>query len=205
MKISAEELERIKQSHKAKDLKGIIKEEEDKKDDKKLINDDEGGDQNFISDMVQNHKQSEAQVKRENVYQKLREGLSNAAKKLRNAVRPVNTELRSLDNEIGGLEVDYKKIDKRVDNDKDVWDDRVKEVNKMEAETEHNDQEDNKSFIHMVKIGIFGGRRGKKPKKHMGQVDLGDAADDGKPVSYIERISHLREDRSDFHGGGREM
>ena len=70
MKLSAEELERIKESHKAKDLQEILKEEKDKKDDEDGFTDDqsdaqsdaksdaqsdEGGDQNFISDMVDQH------------------------------------------------------------------------------------------------------------------------------------------------------
>jgi hypothetical protein len=41
MKLSAEELERIKESHKAKDLQEILKEEKDKKDDEDGFTDDQ--------------------------------------------------------------------------------------------------------------------------------------------------------------------
>lgn len=208
MKISTEELEKIKQSHKAKDLQDIIHEEQENQDEAKSFTDtksNEGGDQNFISDMVESHQVSATtEAKRESVYQRLRAELSNTAKKLRNAIRPMNLEVRSLANEVGGLEVDYKKINNRIDKDVDVWDRRTQDIAKAEVENEHQDQEENKSFIHLVKTGIWGRRRKRKAKKHMGQVDLGKATEDpDRPVSYINRLSHMREDHSHFDG--REM
>jgi hypothetical protein len=193
MKLSTEDLEEIKQSHKAKDLQEIIKEEADKKDDDEDggfvdAEDEEGGDQNFISDMVENHTISESDSKRESVYQKLKDELGNVVIKLRNAVRPVSTEIRSLDNEIGGLEVDYQKIKKIIDEDIDVWDYRTKKIAQGAAEADHQDMEENESFIHGIKAGIFGRRRGKK-RRHLGQVDLGKAAegDDAPPVGFVGR------------------
>ncbi len=210
MKLSAEELEKIKQSHKAKDLQEILKEEKDKKDDEDSdgsgftdAETDEGGDQNSISDMVDKHTISETNAKRESVYNKLKGELGNAVNKLRNAVRPVNTEIRSLDNEVGGVEVDYKKIQKEVDQDVDIWDDRTKKIAKGAIEADLQDMEENESFIHGIKAGLFN-RKGKK-RKHLGQVDLGKAAEDAddiKPVGFVERLSKLKEDRSHQKGDG---
>jgi len=208
MNLSAGELEEIKQSHKVKDLQEIIKEEADKKDD----NEDtcfadaeggEGGDQNFISDMVENQAISEADSKRESVYQKLKDELGNVVVKLRKAVRPVSTEIRSLDNEVGGLEVDYQKIKKTINESADVWDDRTKKIAQGAEEADQQDMEENESFIHGIKAGIFGKRRGKK-RKHLGQVDLGKAAegDDAPPVGFVGKLSQLREDRSQTKNTG---
>lgn len=195
MKLSAEELEKIKQSHKAKDLQKILKEEQDKKDDEDggFVDGegDEGGDQNFISD------------KRENVYQRIKDELGNIVVKLRNAVKPTSTEIRSLDNEVGGLEVDYAKIKKIIDEDIDVWDDRTKKITQGALEADHQDVVKNESFIHGIKAGLFG-RKGKK-HKHLGQVDLGKAAEEGdntKPISFVEKLSILKEDRSHHKDGG---
>ncbi len=208
MKLSAEELEKIKQSHQAKDLQEIIKEEADKKDGDEDggfadAEGEEGGDQNFISDMVENHTISESESKRASVYQKLKDELGNVVFKLRNAVRPVSTEIRSLDNEIGGLEVDYQKIKEIIDKDIDVWDDRTKKIAQGAAEADQQDMEENESFIHGIKAGIFGRRRGKK-RRRLGQVDLGKAAegDDAPPVGFIGRLSQLREDRSQAQNSG---
>ncbi|MES2678225.1 MAG: hypothetical protein V4612_07975 [Pseudomonadota bacterium] len=196
MKLSAEELERIKESHKAKDLQEILKEEADKKDDGDSgfadANSDEGGDQNFISDQ----NVSVAQAKRNSIYQRLRQELSNAAEKLRNAIRPINNQLRSLDKEVGGVEVDYNKIDKRTNLDVDVWDDQTKKINQEAIEAENSDAEENKSFIHLIKSGF--GKKGKK-RKHLGQVDLGKSAqenDEARPAGFVERLNKSKEERS---------
>jgi hypothetical protein len=215
MKLSAEELEKIKQSHKAKDLQEIIKEEADKKDDEDSNSnnseDGDGGDQNFISgisSIVENHTISETDSKRENVYQKLKDELGNVILKLKNAVRPVSTEIRSLDNEVGGVEVNYEAVAKEINQDVDIWDDRTKKIAKGAKEADLQDMEENESFIHGIKAGLFGKRRGKK-RKHLGQVDLGKAAEDigdAQPASFVERVSKLKEDRShnqgETQGGG---
>ncbi len=200
MKLSAEELEKIKQSNKAIDLSKIIKEGKDKKDEGGVFANaegDYGGDQNFIS----NQNVSEAQAKRDSIYQRLKDELSNAAQKLRNAIRPVNNELRSLDNEVGGVEVNYEAIDKATDKDVDVWDEQTKKIAQESIEADLQDVEENKSFIHLIKTGF--GRRGKKRKK-MGQVDLGKSAgesDEVRPAGFVEKLSKLKEDRSHIQNG----
>ena len=210
--ISAEELAKIKQSHKAKDLQKIIDEEKNKKndDDKKDENGsvDEGGDeddkkdedsdQNFISNLTG----SNSQDKRNGIYQKLKDELGNVVYKLHKAIRPINTELRTLDNEVGGLEEDQKAIDKKNNKDVDVWDNRGKEIAQQIAKTEEQREDNNQSFIHAVKTGMFGGKKSKKAHKHMGQVNLSKAADgDGKHPGFVERISKLKEDRGHEQGG----
>jgi hypothetical protein len=211
MKLSPEELEKIKQSNQAKDLNRIIKEEKIKKDKKDeegsggfADNDSEdGGDQNFISAMVEKKTISETATKRESVYKKLKNELGNVVIKLRNAIRPVSTEIRSLDNEVGGVEVDYKKVLEKIDKDVDVWDDRTKKIAQASVEADHKDMEENESFIHGIKTGILGKRRGKK-RKHLGQVDLGKATqdEDTPPVGFIKQLTQLREDRSHERDGG---
>ncbi len=187
MNISKEELERIKQSNKAKDLKSIIAEEKDKKD---KDDDTDGGDQNFISDMANTHTVSETKSAIENICQKLKGELQKVTKTLREAVRPVNTELRSLDKEVGGLEANYKKIAKKIDNDKDVWDKRAASLAKEAQEIEVADKSESESFIHNAKT-----KKGKKRKKHMGPVDL-DSASENRPTSYVEKVKKSRQDQS---------
>ncbi len=208
MKLSGEELEQIKQSHKAKDLQEILKEEKDKKDDEDdSFTDketDEDGDQNFISGVVENHTISETQTKRESVYKKLKDELGNVVTKLKNAIRPMNTEIRSLDNEVGGTEVNYEAVAKETNQDVDVWDDRTKKIATGAKEADLQDIEENESFIHSIKTGLFG-RRGKKKRRNMGQVDLGKAAEetsDEKPLGFVEKIAKMKEDRSHHNDGG---
>jgi hypothetical protein len=229
MKLSDEELKRIQQSHKSKDLAEIIAEEKkksellaeekkkkDEEDDDDTSSDDDtdgddedGHDENFISDMVKGHKISDTQAKRESIYAKLKAELSNTIKKLRSAIRPVTSELRSLDNEVGGLEVDYKKIAKINDKDVDVWDKQPESITKEAVIEDNKDKEDNKLFIHMAKTetGMFYNKH-KHGKRHMGPVNLKAASsddDDVKPESYVERLSHLKEDRGHEKGGGIEF
>ena len=180
MNISKEELERIKESNKVKDLQSIIAEEKDKND-----SDDEadGGDQNFIHD-------SGNKSAMENIYQKLKGELQKITKKLHETVRPVNSELRSLDNEVGGLEVNYKKIAKQIDNDKDVWDENAIKITKEVHEIEEADKSESESFIHNTKT-----KKGRKRKKNMGPVDL-DAASENRPISHVEKVKKSRQDQS---------
>jgi Sec-independent protein translocase protein TatA len=189
MKISHEELEKIKQSHKTKDLKKIIHEEASKKEEEaNLINNNEGDDKNFISNMTKNHPEKATDAKRRNIFKRLKNELGKVTKKLRNAVRPLHTELRSLDNEVGGLEVDYEEIDKKNDKDIDVWDNRTQKIQQGAEESYEQDQEENESFIHAVKTGIWRRKKGKKRKRSMGQVDLGEAAENSKSEGFIGRL-----------------
>ncbi len=198
MKLSTQELEKIKQSYKAKDLHQIAKAEENKKDAKDNNFTNEEGDQNFISDMVEGHTISETDVKRESVYQKIKEEVDNVINKLHNAVRPIKTGVRSLNNEVGGVEVDYKKSQKKIDQDIDVWDDRTKKIAEGAKEADDQDMEENESFIHKVKTGLYGGKR-RKRRRHLGQVDLGKAAEESRG-RFAARVSKSKEDGG--HQGG---
>ena len=204
MKLSAEELEQIKLANKAKDLHKIIKEEGDKKDEDDLgfadaagEKGDEDDDQNFISGA------GDSKTKRDNIYKRLKSDLAKVAQKLRNVIKPIKTELRSLDNEVGGTEIDYAAIDKKNDKDVDVWDNRTGEINKGVIEAELQREEDNEAFIHSVKTGVFG--KAKKRRRHMGQVNLGEAnkGDKGfKTDGFIEKLSKLEQDRTHDKNGG---
>lgn len=212
--LSEEELANLKQLHKAQDLSKIIKQEEDKKNKEKPNfvdaqgdenKEDEDDDQNFISnsDIVNKLNFGNAQEKRESVYKRLKDELDNVVAKLRSAIRPINNEIRSLNEEIGGVEVNYQAIKKGADNDVDVWDNRTKKLAQAAVEASNQDAEENLSFIHGVKAGLFG-RRGKR-RRSMGQVDMSKVArgdDDAKPVGFADKIKQLREDKTTVKGGG---
>lgn len=206
MKRSAEELEKIKKSSQKKDPQDIVSESKNIKNEDQnfasnLKNEDNQGDQNFISNLAQNQN-SNTSSKKESVYKKFKDDLGIAIKKLQNAIRPVNIEIRSLDNEVGGIEVDYKKIQKQNNQDIDVWDDRVQKIKKATIEANDQDMEENESFIHAIKTGMFSGKKRKK-RRTIEQVDLGKAAEEGlhKSSGYVKRLVKLKEDRSHNNGG----
>lgn len=180
MTISKEELEKIKKLHQAQDLAEIIKH---KKDDDKASSgetSDDSDDENFISNRGSDGKKSD--------------------------IKPNNFEIRSLDNEVGGLEVDHKKLQEAINKDVDVWDDRDKQIKKGAEESEIQDIDANKSFIHQVKFlaGLSPGKYNKHKRTHLGQVDLDKAADKAEklqPASYVERLKNLSKDRSHESGG----
>ena len=172
MKLSAEELEKIKQRAL------LAKSKKDEENDEE--NDDEGDDQKFIDKANQN---------RNDLYENLENDLATTTKKLK-SVRPVNTELRSLDNEIGGLEEDYEAIAKATEKDKDIWESRTENIAAGAEAAEEQNEEENESFIHMVKTGMYRGKR-KKRKRSMGQVDLSESTEN-EQQNHAERIKAER-------------
>ena len=173
MTISQEELEKIKKLYKAKDLGNILQPDEDSEDE--TNNEDDSDDENFISNRASDGKKSD--------------------------IKPVNVDIRSLDNEVGGTEVDYEAIQEENNQDVDVWDNREEQIDQGLQEGAEEDIEANISFIHSIKTGTF---RGKKRRKTMGQVDLGEAASEAgeeKPAGFVQRLQQLKEDRSNEGGG----
>jgi len=113
-------------------------------------------------------------------------------------------KLRSLSQEVGGLEVDYKKAQQDAENDQDPWDKDFEADNACMEEGEEVDTESGlefdstnyKAFIHKKKKG-----KGKKGKK-MGTMTL-DGAGEAK-MSQVAKLNKMRKaklDRGDENKG----
>jgi hypothetical protein len=103
-------------------------------------------------------------------------------------------QLRSLSREIGGLEVDYEKIQQESEVDKDPWDQDFDEANIAIEEDEEGlgvgtefDSSSYKSFIYKKKKG-----KGKKGKK-MGPMTLDDVGN--KDMGHLEKLNKARKAR----------
>jgi hypothetical protein len=110
----------------------------------------------------------------------------------RNGIKPIRGHIRSLHKEKGaGLQVDLEEIQKNIEKHKDLWDlQSVEERQEEPSETEEiNDARAFKAFIHNVKTGGFGGR---KRKRSMGQMNLGEMAREikhqEKDISHVEKL-----------------
>lgn len=105
--------------------------------------------------------------------------------KTKKPITPINTTHRGLDKETGGLEVDYKKIHKEIEQNVDVWDNRVEQIAQMGDEAENDGVDMLKSFIHKVKTGKY-------KNKSMGQVDLGSEND----ATHAEKVEIKRQNEN---------
>jgi hypothetical protein len=175
MAISSEDLKKIKLLNKIKNLKKMIKPSDDEYKDLKDDSDDsdDSDDENFISNRASDGKKSN--------------------------IKPINVSIRSLDNEVGGKEVDYKKSQKQTDQDVDVWDNRDAEITALEDAAAEVTIGANKSFIHKIKT------KSRRNKKSLGQMDLGAAASNiegAKPKSFVQELRQLRTDKSRGQDGG---
>ena len=135
----------------------------------------------------------EQDIKKISIFERLGNAIKTVQNKLE-GVRAEGFEVRTLDDEIGGVEVDYEQIDKQTDIDKDVWDDH-KPPEAIETFT----TEDYKAFIHKKKKG-----KGKKGRK-MGAMTLSDDEIEESMSSHVARLQQLREDRGHDQGGGMMM
>ena len=101
-------------------------------------------------------------------------------KKNQNLIKPKNNQQRNLDRETGGLEEDEEK---KEESEKDVWDDRSEEVDKMGA-TDTFNTTSMKSVVWEQKQ----------------KVKSGSSFDD---MGYVQRLKNLKQDHSHENNGGR--
>jgi hypothetical protein len=120
------------QIHSAEEVNSLMKEENKVNKITKKVEEsgkkaeDVDDDQRFI-DKRENENDKKQQEGNENDKQQENQEGSGFFKKIKNLIFPKQNQVRTLDNEVGGLEA---KEDKGISS-KDVWDDRSEEVDKM--------------------------------------------------------------------------
>ncbi len=120
------------QIHSAEEVNLLMKKEEEvnkitkKAEESGKKAEDANGDQRFI-DKRENKNDEKQQEGDENDKKQENQGGGGFFKKIKNLIFPKQNQVRTLDNEVGGLE---QEKDKGISS-KDVWDDRSEEVDKM--------------------------------------------------------------------------
>jgi hypothetical protein len=162
---------------------------------------------NYIKKEGESQSAEGEQNAKKNIYAKLKDEIhkhSDHLKECQNSIHPKRKQERELDRETGGLEVDYEKIQKKNNEDKDVWDKDFKEENAAFAPPQAADDDlleasAYESFIHRKKR-----RRGKNGKMGKMKLDSNNDADpnskdpnkprvdeDGKPrkKTFVEKVN----------------
>ena len=119
------------QMHSAEEVNLLMKKEEEvnkitKKAEESSKKAEDADDQRFI-DKKENQNDEKQQEGDENDKKQENQGGGGFFKKIKNLIFPKQNQVRTLDNEVGGLE---QEEDKGISH-KDVWDDRSEEVDKM--------------------------------------------------------------------------
>lgn len=197
MKLSPEELEKIKKAYKKPQASN---------GDGSDYNDDEG-DQDFISNRGnQSQKDSKDQknskAKRENVYQQLKKELSKASQKLHSAFKTPNANLNNPDSPTENLknkqfQPDSKSAQDEIAQAKKEYEENNSEI-PPEVDLKYGKKPRKKgepksvyeTFIHSVKTGMWGhNKAGEHAKNHMGQVNLGGAVPHHR-AGFVEKLKH---------------
>lgn len=162
---------------------------------KKYVNnsDEEDDDQNFI-------KKDEPQV---GLQADLQEVIADF-KENQNLIKPKNNQQRNLDRETGGLEEDE---DKKEESEKDVWDDRSEEVDKMGSTDTFNTTsmksvvwKQKQNRLKAKKLHEAGADSATVSAVKNGKVKSGSSFDD---MGYVQRLKNLKQDHSHENNGGR--
>jgi hypothetical protein len=116
--------------------------------------------------------------------------------KLKNFISPKNNKQRDLDSEVGGLEMKKQK----ESNEKDVWDERSEEVDKM-GSTDTFNTTGMKSVIWKQKRAKLAAK--KHAKEGAEALDAGASKGDQNfnNMSYVARLKNMKQDRSEVTGG----
>lgn len=161
---------------------------------KKDEDDDEDDDQNFIK-----KDDPEAQI------DGAESDVIDDLKKIKNNIKPTSNQQRNLDREVGGLEEEEQK----ESSEKDVWDDRSEEVDKMGSINVFKST-GMKSVVWKQKQN-----RLKSKKLHDLGADAamvksvknnqGAGASNFDDMGYVQKLKHLRQDRSHEGNNSREI
>ena len=117
--------------------------------------------------------------------------------KLKNFIFPKNNQQRTLDHEVGGLEEEEQK----ESSEKDVWDDRSEEVDKMGSTNTFNTT-GMKSVVWKQKRARLAAKKHAEQGAEAAGVTMATKAKQG---GYVDQLKNLRLDRSsinDDRGGG---
>ncbi|MES2961907.1 MAG: hypothetical protein V4694_05930 [Pseudomonadota bacterium] len=168
-------------------------------DENTLPKNEEDDDERFIKkDSKEEQKQTEeAQEKIEEVEAKPE--VQSIIGKLKNFIFPKSNKRRDLDLEVGGLEA---KEEKKSD-EKDVWDERSEEVDKM-GSTDTFNTTGMKSVVWKQKRARLAAKKHAKEGVEAAAASI--AANQGgesnfNNMGYVAKLQNMRQDRSGITGG----
>jgi len=116
--------------------------------------------------------------------------------KLKKFIFPKSNKRRDLDLEVGGLEAkEQKKSD-----EKDVWDDRSEEVDKM-GSTDTFNTTGMKSVVWKQKRARLVAKKHAKKGAEAGAEAAAQGDQDFNNMGYVARLKNMRQDRSGITGG----
>ena len=115
--------------------------------------------------------------------------------KLKNFIFPKSNKQRDLDSEVGGLEAKEQK----KSNEKDVWDERSEEVDKM-GSTDTFNTTGMKSVIWKQKRARLVAKKHAKKGAEAGAEAAAQGDQDFNNMGYVARLKNMRQDRSGITG-----
>ncbi len=155
-----------------------------------LPKNEEDDDERFVK---KDSKEEEKQT--ETVEEKIED--QSIIDKLKNFIFPKSNKRRDLDVEVGGLEVKKQK----ESNEKDVWDERSEEVDKM-GSTDTFNTTGIKSVIWKQKRARLAAKKHAKEGAEAADVATSTQGDQNfNNTSYVARLKNMKQDRSEVTGG----
>jgi hypothetical protein len=165
-------------------------------DENTLPKNEEDDDERFVKkDSKEEQKQTEtAEKKIEKVEAKSEvQGFFSKLKKL---IFPKSNKQRNLDLEFGGLEA----LEQKESSEKDVWDDRSEEVDKM-GSTDTFNTTGVKSAIWKQKRARLAAKKHAKEGAEAGAEAAAQGDQNFNNMGYAARLKNMRQDRSGITGG----
>jgi hypothetical protein len=161
-----------------------------------LPKNEEDDDERFVKkDSKEEQKQSEtAKEKIEEVEAKPE--VQSIIGKLKKFFFPKSNKRRDLDLEVGGLEAEEQK----KSDEKDVWDDRSEEVDKM-GSTDTFNTTGMKSVVWKQKRARLAAKKHAKEGAEVGVAAATEGSQNFNNMGYVARLKNMRQDRSGITGG----
>ena len=116
--------------------------------------------------------------------------------KLKNFIFPKSNKRRDLDLEVGGVEMKKQK----KSDEKDVWDDRSEEVDKM-GSTDTFNTTGMKSVVWKQKRARLAAKKHAKEGAEIGAAAATQGTQNFNNMGYVARLKNMKQDRSGITGG----
>jgi hypothetical protein len=161
-----------------------------------LPKNEEDDDERFVKkDSKEEQKESKtAEEKIEEVEEKPE--VQSIIGKLKKFIFPKNNKRRDLDLEVGGLEMKKQK----ESNEKDIWDDRSEEVDKM-GSTDTFNTTGMKSVVWKQKRARIDAKKHAKKGAEVGAAADVEGTQNFNNMGYVARLKNMKQDRSGITGG----
>ncbi len=159
-------------------------------------NEEEDDDERFVKkDSKEEQKETKtAEEKIEEVEEKPE--VQSIIGKLKKFIFPKSNKRRDLDLEVGGLEMKKQK----QSNEKDIWDDRSEEVDKM-GSTDTFNTTGMRSVVWKQKRARLAAKKHAKEGAEVGAAAAAEGTQNFNNMGYAARLKNMRQDRSGITGG----